>query len=209
MQSLVTLEGAAVRRFPFPLKTFCAAICILFLAKGDLLALCFDLHAINHQGEWWRLITGHLVHSNSSHLFWDLCAFVGASWYLERHAPALLLPSWLAGLITVNLLLMSPLSELSYYCGLSGLLFAPLIVALFQFQKQIGGLTGYLPLLVTGAKLAWELLSSEHFLVQSDWAPYPEAHLAGLTGGLLLMAGVTLFPWIANGKNGKKETIER
>lgn len=193
MQPMVTLEGAAVRRFPFPLKTVCAAICILLLMEGDLLALCFDLHAIKHQGEWWRLITGHLVHSNSSHLFWDLCAFAGVSWYLERHTPALLLPSWLAGLITVNLLLISPLSELSYYCGLSGLLFAPLIIALFQFQKQIGGLTGYLPLLAAGAKLGWELFSSMHLLVQSDWAPYPEAHLAGLMGGLLLMVGIKIL----------------
>jgi len=193
MQSLTTLEGAAVRRFPFPLKTFSAVICILLLAGGDLLALCFDQHAIVHQGEWWRLITGHLVHSNSSHLFWDLCAFAGVSWYLERHTPALLLPSWLAGLITVNLLLMSPLSELSYYCGLSGLLFAPLIIALFQFQKQVGGLSGYLPLLATGAKLGWELVSSKHFLVQSDWAPCPEAHLAGVIGGLLVIAGAKLF----------------
>lgn len=209
MLSLVIRQGAAVRRFPFPLKTFWAVICILLLTKGDLLALCFDLHAINHQGEWWRLITGHLVHSSSSHLFWDLCAFTGVSWYLERHAPTLLLPSWLAGIAAVNLLLMSPLSELSYYCGLSGLLFAPLLIALFQFQKQVGGLTGYLPLLVTGAKLSWELFSSQHFLVQSDWAPYPEAHLAGLAGGLLMMTGVTLFSWIANRKKNKKETIKR
>ncbi|MDI3325039.1 rhombosortase [Pontibacterium granulatum] len=190
--TLETLEGTVDRRFPFPLKTFCAAICIIFLTKGDLLTLCFDLNAITHQGEWWRLITGHLVHSNSSHLFWDLCAFAAVSCYLERHTPALLLPSWLAGLISVNLLLMSPLSELSYYCGLSGMLFAPLIVALFQFQKQIGGLIGYLPLLVTGAKLGRELISSKYFLVQSEWAPYPEAHLAGLMGGLLLMAAVTI-----------------
>lgn len=201
MQSLVTLEtlvGTVDRRFPFPLKTIGAVICILLLAQGDLLTLCFDLHAITHQGEWWRLITGHLVHSSSSHLLWDLCVFIGASWYLERHSPALLLPSWLMGMATVNLLLMSPLSELSYYCGLSGLLFAPLIVTLFKFQKQVGGLTGYLPLLVTGAKLGWELLSSEHFLVQSDWAPYPDAHLAGLTGGLLLMAGVVLRSRLGN-----------
>lgn len=190
MPLLLTLEGAAVRRFPFPLKTFCAALCIVLLSQGDLLALCFNWHSITDQGEWWRLITGHLVHSSNSHLFWDLCAFAGVSWYLERYAPALLLPSWLAGLITVNLLLISSLSELSNYCGLSGLLFSPLIIALFQFQKQIGGLTGYLPLLATGAKLSWELFSSKHLLVQSDWAPYPEAHLAGLMGGMLVMVGV-------------------
>ena len=65
--------------------------------------LCFDQIAIIGHTEYWRLLTGHLVHSSFPHLFWDLLAFVPVAVYLETENRRLLITSLLTTLITLNL----------------------------------------------------------------------------------------------------------
>ncbi len=185
-------HGAAFWRFRWPLRTLIASITVLLFAALDLGQFCFDRVAIVHNGEWWRLITSHLVHSNTSHLFWDVITFAAVSAYLERKQPDLVVPAWLLGMVSVNLLLLSPLSDLSYYCGLSGMLFTPLTLAVIIYQRGTSGLIGWLPMLVCATKLLWELLRTQTLLVNTDWQAYPESHAAGVIGGLFVYLCVRL-----------------
>ena len=83
------------------------------------------------QGQAWRLVTGHLVHADWSHLLWNALGLVVLGWLIEHRSRRLLLAALAAGISTVSLLLLSPLSSLDYYCGLSGVLNSLLAVALW------------------------------------------------------------------------------
>jgi len=162
--------------------TLCAVL--LSLATDTLMMFCFDRVAIEH-GEWWRLITGHLVHSSFDHLWWDVLAFFCVGWYLEVKSLKLLLIALLSGFVMVNGLLLSAWSPLLYYCGLSGLLFAPLTLALWLHWQRNKGLFGVIPLLICLGKVIWECSQQSTLLVSSGWPAYPQSHLAGIVGGLL------------------------
>lgn len=158
---------------------------LLSLSPGALMAFCFDNVAIG-QGEWWRLITGHLVHSSFDHLWWDALAFFCVGCYLEVRSRKLLLITLLSGLVTVNGLLLSPWSSLLYYCGLSGLLFAPLTLALWVHWQRTKGLFAILPMLVCIIKVVWECSQQSTLMVASGWPAYPQAHLAGIVAGVIV-----------------------
>lgn len=169
-----------------PWFTMAITLCsvLLSLMPDALMGFCFDSVAIG-QGEWWRLISGHLVHSSFDHLWWDALAFFCVGCYLEARSPKLLLIALSIGLVAVNGLLLSPWSSLFYYCGLSGLLFAPLTLALWLHWHRNKGLLAITPMLVCISKVVWECSQHSTLLVTSGWPAYPQAHLAGIAGGVL------------------------
>lgn len=171
---------------------------VIFLAvplslSAELFQLAYFDQTLISEGQLWRLISGHLSHTSTSHLGWDLLAFALAVGYLERHSRRLLLLSLLGGLITVNGLLLSPWSGVGSYAGLSGILFAPLFLSLLIFARKQPSLNGWLPMLICIGKVIWEQFSGQALLSQSPWPPYPAAHLAGLVGGISVMIFVVLF----------------
>lgn len=185
-------------RTRLPLLTLGVALVSTLLTDlGALSAWCFDLAAIVDQQQWWRLISGHLVHSTGNHLLWDMIAFLVCAGYLECRSRVLLAVTLVAGICGVNLLLVSPLAEHSSYCGLSGVLFAPLAVAVILYGKANGqkhhGWLAWAPAFICAGKLVWELLTQQTLLVDSPWQPYPEAHLAGAMAGLLVYAGFSFL----------------
>lgn len=166
---------------------------LLLSTCADVESFYFDDMAIKVDGEWWRLFSGQLVHSSRSHLFWDLLAFVGFAGYVEHFNRRLMQAVTISGLLFVNLLLLSPLSSFNYYCGLSGVLFAPLFIAVILYGNSHRGITAWIPAIACIAKLAWDLSQQTMFLVNSAWAAYPMAHLAGLVGGVLGWALYRIF----------------
>lgn len=175
-------------RLPWCSFTLAALVVVAYLVPGSLAWFCFDRQAIG-EGEWWRLITGHLVHSSPSHLLWDVLAFICIAAYVECYSRGVLLASIVAGALAVDTLLLSPWSTLDFYCGLSGLLFAPLTVALWQHWQSNRGIYSVAPVLACCAKVSWEIGTADGWLVTSGWPAYPEAHLAGIVGGLVCLFG--------------------
>ncbi|WP_417222943.1 rhombosortase [Amphritea sp.] len=153
----------------------------------------FDQQLIQ-QGQLWRLLTGHLSHTSLSHLQWDLLAFAIAAGYLELHSRRLLLATLLTGLIMLDTHLLSPAAGISQYAGLSGLLFAPLLISLVIFARKQSAINGWLPLLICLGKLIWEQFSQQALLSQSAWPAYPIAHLLGALAGLMVLIAVLLYP---------------
>lgn len=186
-------EGAAPLTFPWISVAFTLVSIALSMYPSGLMHFCFDAQAIA-QGEWWRLLTGHLVHSSAEHLIWDALAFFCVGVYVEVNSSRLLAMSLLAGLLSVDLLLLSAWSPLLFYCGLSGILFAPLAVALWLHWQNSRGLLSVAPMMICAGKIIWELVQQNNLLVNSGWPAYPPAHLAGIVGGLLVcFVGYRLF----------------
>lgn len=159
--------------------------------------LVFDRGAIA-QGELWRLLTGHLVHWSTGHLFWDVAAFValGAACELRgrrRYAAALLATSLILSAVVFALL-----PQLDRYAGLSGLdsvLFAWL--ALDVLREAGRRSRGWARLLGAGCAVGF-LLKMLHeacsgtpvFVADLDpgLVPVPGVHMAGAALGILCAA---------------------
>ena len=165
-----------------------AAIAYLFFGAAPE-AWVFDRAAIS-QGEYWRLATGHWVHSDSLHAFWDISALLllGAlfePWLKWRMPLALFVTT-----IGVDVWLWCGEHSLQYYCGLSGILNGLLIVGLLHlwrdFRHPLIWITG------TGAvlKIIVEISAGQALLTQTDWPSVPTVHAAGFLSGLVLMLGI-------------------
>ncbi|MBN1009073.1 rhombosortase [Amphritea pacifica] len=168
--------------------------CLPLSLSADLFQLGYADRSLILEGQLWRLITGHLCHTSLSHLGWDLLAFVIAAGYLELNSRSALLASLCVGVVSIDALLLSPWSAVNSYAGLSGLLFAPLVLCLFIFARKQQALNGWLPMLICLAKLIWEQFSQQALLSQSPWPPYPAAHLAGALGGMIYLGFALINP---------------
>ena len=140
-------------------------------------------------GEWWRLVSGHLVHLNLPHQLMNLLGLWliwGLFFTREGLRPLCLylLPALLIG-TSLCLLLFDP--GLAWYRGLSGALHGLLALALLR-QWRIQPVTGGLLLTLFAAKIIWEQASGP--LPGSEaWVAgrvIVDAHLYGaICGGLI------------------------
>lgn len=111
----------AVRHWRLPL---CIALLTATIQALDLGPYLRYKRAQVHQGQWWRLVTGNLVHLGWMHLGRDLAGMV-LIWILFGHY--LRQRTWLfllvvCGLgVTLGIYLFSP--SIHWYVGLSGALF--------------------------------------------------------------------------------------
>ncbi|MFK7977803.1 MAG: rhomboid family intramembrane serine protease [Halioglobus sp.] len=154
-------------------------IALSFLSNMAQEALYFDLHALD-SGRWIGLLSGHWMHADAEHLLWNVSALGVLAGVIEVHSRRLLLVSLLAGMASVNLLLLSPLTDITRYCGLSGILNTLLGVMLYiAWQKTQSGFViavGVLSLL----KIVLEIMLAESLFTSASWPPFAMAHLAGL-----------------------------
>ena len=147
------------------------------LLTAGLLALLVGLHLLLpgpeplafhagavFDGEVWRLVTGHLVHADGPHLAWNGLALAVLGLLIEREGRGLLLGALTGGIVSVSALLLSPLSSLALYCGLSGVLNSLLVIALYLEWRRGGGLPVLLVAVGSVAKLSWELAHDSSLL---------------------------------------------
>lgn len=159
-------------------------------------ALVFDRGAIA-DGELWRLVTGHLVHSDGRHALWDIGALVliaylmaDQGWRREAIAAG-------AGMLAVNICLWWGLPELERYCGLSGVLNALVVVALADLWRRYRHPVFPAAGLLLVIKLAAEMAAGQSVFLNPAWPGVPLAHVAGCLGGLaflILDAALRSFP---------------
>jgi rhomboid family GlyGly-CTERM serine protease len=174
----------------------------LVAALMVLLSLATDVHALRYereailQGEWWRLLTGHLVHFDLHHLLLNLAglALIAALFPSEYS-----MGSWLLIVLTsvlaidVGFFYLRP--SLVWYVGASGALHGALAAgAIKWWREQPRWLAGALTAILLG-KLAWE--QTHGGLPLSGSMPVVvDAHLFGTAGGacaaLALWAGQRL-----------------
>ena len=155
-------------------------------------AWVFDREAIA-QGEWWRLITGHWVHSDLAHASWDIAALFLLGILFEARLQWRLPLALLVATVGVDAWLWWGNPVLQYYCGLSGILNSLLIVGLLQLWHDLRHplimLTG------TGAvvKIIVEIYAGQALLTQTVWPSVPAVHAVGFLCGLVLAGGIWVF----------------
>lgn len=148
-------------------------------------ALAWSVTALE-DGQAWRLLTGHWIHSDRLHLGWNGLALAVLGTFIERHGRGLLIGSLVAGHLAVTGWLMTPWAGLERYCGLSGVLHALLVTALILEWRHGSRKVAFVAAALSLAKLGVELLSGTAMLTQTRWPSVPSAHASGVLGGLLL-----------------------
>ncbi|MCB1646521.1 MAG: rhomboid family intramembrane serine protease [Pseudomonadales bacterium] len=182
-------QSLRTRTPPLPVLTIglviITALLQFLLPASGFVLLALDLQTVSDQP--WQLVTGHLVHSDVSHWFWDMLAFTIAGALAEMISKRFWFTALVAGLLAVNLLLISPLCTLTAYCGFSGVLntFIFLVLAREILISHRSGEQRLWPWLLTAVclmKLGAELWAGQALLTNTDWQSYPMAHLAGFVG---------------------------
>ena len=136
-------------------------------------------------GDVWRLVTGHFSHADLGHLLWNGLGLAVLGILIERRSSFLLGIALGTGIVAVNFLLLSPYSQLAYYCGLSGTLNSLLVVAIWLEWKA--SRSWWVAAVAIGCvlKVAIEIALGASLLTNISWPPYAWSHAAGLLGGLL------------------------
>lgn len=155
------------------------------LQDGIATTLRYDRTAIV-ASEWWRVLSGHLVHGNFAHWALNMFGFTliliifpeRISWR-GLGAPMLLLALTVSG----GLFFLNP--EIAWYVGLSGLLHG--LFAAYALREMLAGVWTYgLALTLLVAKIAYEQIVGPLADTQA-MAGLPvivDAHLYGAVGGI-------------------------
>lgn len=175
-------------RHGLPLALAVAAVALQWSGEAVIHALRYERGAVIADGEWWRLLTGHLVHLGWSHLWLNLAGLalvwmlVGPYWSIRAW--------WITAFVcmagtSAGLLLGMP--DLVWYVGLSGvlhgLLVAGVLAGVAARHKDM-----MLLLLGISAKLAWEQWHGPlPGSVEAAGGPVVvDAHLYGAIAGALV-----------------------
>jgi rhomboid family GlyGly-CTERM serine protease len=170
----------------------CVALLLAPLAGGDRLELLWRYERLAvAEGQWWRLLSAHVVHLDAWHAVLN-CMGLALLWAL--FARSYRLTQWLLamGLIlaTIDLGFWFISTDLQWYVGASAALhgvFACGCIALIRQRDRIG----YAAAVIFVAKLLWEQLHGPLPLM-SGHPVVTVSHTYGAVGGAL--AGLLLRP---------------
>jgi rhomboid family GlyGly-CTERM serine protease len=175
--------------YTLPWRTFilvALALSLFVLGGPASQALVFDREAILH-GELWRLLTGHWVHGDTEHLFWNVMALGILGAMVELTPGQMKLgTALLGGTALVDVWLWWFMPGLDFYCGLSGILNTLLFLVLIDGWRRTGSTVFPLVLLGATAKIAVETTWATALFTHTAWPAVPPAHLAGALAGVLL-----------------------
>jgi len=146
-------------------------------------------------GALWRTVTGHFTHWTSSHLAWDLAAFVLLGVLLERHSRSLLGITLAVSALAISGAVWLAAPELTTYRGLSGVdsaLFAAVVthagIAAALQSRWGSALWPVLAAVAFTTKVVAESTAGGALFVAPDvlFVPVPLAHVAGGLTGLVV-----------------------
>ena len=169
------------------------AVCLLFAAGGDSVRELgrWERDAIE-TGEYWRLVSGHLVHLGLGHLWPNLAALAIIGLLFEgvfRNWDWVRIGAASVAAIDLGLYVLDP--DVQWYVGLSGVLHgyvAAGALALIMRREKVGVVLA----VGVGAKLIFEqVVGPVPFTAASVGGPVVvAAHLYGVVGALLAEAVV-------------------
>lgn len=114
--------GNVTRRLPLVTGGL-VALCIAVYMLPPLVAWSIYERASIVQGEWWRLLSAHLVHFNSKHLIFNMLGLALTASLIEVHSRRRLceLTGLMLLVIGPTLFLLHP--DMAWYGGISGLVY--------------------------------------------------------------------------------------
>lgn len=182
------------------LSAMVGVTCCVFQVLNFQVPLRYGRTEILESGQWWRILTGNLVHLGYPHLLLNLAGLILITLLL---AHALTARQWaFTGLcsmlgVSFGLLIFDP--QLVWYVGLSGALYGLLLggaIAEFRNHKPIACLIGA----YTIGKIIWEQL---YGAVESSEAitggnVIVNAHLYGMIAGAVAVLALLALEYVKN-----------
>lgn len=150
--------------------------------------LCFEREGIYFNNELWRLLTGHLMHTDSRHLISNIAGlWILAALYKYNHGKYLLLILLITSLC-LSLLLIWYFPLVKRYCGLSGVLNSLFVICLLQVNahthsKKIKHMLLSILLLYI-IKLIFDQTEHSFHFSNNQWPTLGMAHSLGAFIGL-------------------------
>lgn len=176
-------------RTPWWTVLLCSIATAIYLVPPLAGVAIYDREAIAG-GEWWRLITGNLVHLSPLHLIFDVVALSVVGTVIElRGARYWWLVCCAAGAV-IGLAVYLAAPELRYYGGLSGIVTAAVVYLCLDGLRDTGGWRRLcmFVLVLAAIKIGIEFVSGETVLSMTESQPFetvPVSHLAGACTALL------------------------
>ena len=175
----------AMMKLPIVTLSVALATCVLYVLLGAMPEVLIWHHGEGHSA--WQWLTAHFVHISIEHLLWNVVALVLLGSIIEQNSRIALLLALLAGVIGVNVYL-ALFYTLNAYAGLSGVLNAVLVVALYQLYLKPGyKFASALTFVLSVLKVAVEYQLNLSLFSTLPWPPVPQAHFAGLLAGVGLV----------------------
>jgi rhomboid family GlyGly-CTERM serine protease len=148
--------------------------------------LPYDRNAIVADGQYLRLLTGHLVHHDLAHLGWNLVGLALVTWLFAREFT---LRGWIAILVAstvavdLGFLVFEP--QLAWYVGFSGVLHGLMAAGLCAWLWRTPDAITALVAVLFACKLGWEHFHGPlPFTASTLGLPViHEAHTYGAIGG--------------------------
>ncbi|HET9388906.1 MAG TPA: rhombosortase [Steroidobacteraceae bacterium] len=174
------------------------AVCGLLLAPelaGDAgrVALRYDRSGLT-AGEWWRLLTAHVVHLDLAHAALNSLGLV-LMWALfaRDYRPRQWLAIVLAAAATIDAGLWLRDSTVAWYVGSSGVLHGVMAAGTLAHLRR-GDLDGWLLAAFLIVKLCYEQLAGALPFTDSAHGVVVDAHLYGALGGIAVAAFLQFRP---------------
>ena len=159
----------------------------LWLAGPDVTAaLRYERTAVL-DGQWWRLVTGHLVHADAAHLAWNLAGAALVWWLFGAEYGRL---EWLvivlASAAAIDIAFLGWMPGLDWYVGLSGVLHGCMAAGLAAWLARAHDPLVLLVAILFAAKLVFEHWQGPLPFTAGTLAlpVVVEAHSYGAIGGL-------------------------
>lgn len=144
------------RAWRAPLLLAATLVAVQWAGGGHGDALRYERQAVL-DGEAWRLVTGHLLHSDFVHLGWNLAGLLLVTWLFAREFDW---RGWLAVLLAstaaVNLGFLAFEPQLDWYVGFSGVLHGLMAAGLCAWLWRARDALTALVAGLFALKLGWE-----------------------------------------------------
>lgn len=152
-------------------------------------SLWYDRRAVA-AGEYWRILTGNLVHLGWTHLALNVGALLIGTWvFYPARTPIAWAIAQVVCAVTSSLGLYFFSPGIAWCVGMSGALHGLLMIGAIDWIRQ-GDRVGWVLLAIWTGKLAWEQVNGAMPLSTETVgsAVVTDAHLWGAIGGLLYVA---------------------
>jgi rhomboid family GlyGly-CTERM serine protease len=177
-------------KFPIWTLLICSLSTVIFFVPAIGSVLIYDRQSIL-AGEWWRLITGNLVHLSMMHFLYDVLALLVVGTITELRGDKYLWLVYLASGTAIGVIVYMTLPELRFFGGLSGIVTAAMVYLCLNGLRDSGyrSWLWLFALIIVVTKIGIESMFGMSLLSASakqPFVPVPESHLVGACMALLV-----------------------
>lgn len=168
----------------------CGIATIIFFVPSLGDATIFDRDLIIG-GEWWRLITGNLVHLSAMHFVFDVLALLVVGTIIELRGDRFLVLVYFTAGAVIGLVVFMTSPDLRYFGGLSGIVTAAAVYLCLEGLRDTGAwrwlcLFG---LALVAVKIGLEFMFGQSLISVTESYPFvlvPASHLVGACTALFV-----------------------